>query len=133
MKILSCRQDAVDYCVALLSGFRVERLCAVMLSKGRQLLGTRIIAEGSLDEVQAYPRKVVEAALTSNAGVVVLCHNHPGGSPEPSREDIASTKEIKRALQAVGVELMDHVVVSSLGGYSMAASGVLDRPLVRKG
>ncbi len=130
---LTCPKDVMDYCVALLSGYRVERMCVVLLDgKGRRL-GLSVIAEGSLDEVQAYPRKVVEAALTSNAHSVILCHNHPGGSLEPSSEDIACTKEIRRALKAVGVQLLDHVVVSNGKGYSMSEMGMLDKLFIRKG
>ena len=85
------RSQASAYCLALLSGWRIERFYLLSLNADMELMGTRLIAEGSLTEVSAYPRLVVEAALNHNAHSVVFCHNHPGGSLRPSADDIQTT------------------------------------------
>ena len=83
-KRLVTRGEAQNYCRALMAGWRTERFYVLCLSVDNQLLGQRLVAEGTLAEVPAYPRTVVETALNYNAHSVVLCHNHPSGSASPS-------------------------------------------------
>lgn len=83
------------------------------------------IASGTVGEVALSPRKVVEIALRRNAVGVALAHNHPHGLALPSREDIGLTKQIKQALQTVGVQLLEHVIVAGEEFVSMADSGML--------
>ena len=64
-------------------------------------------------------------ALRRNAVGVALAHNHPHGLALPSREDIGLTKQIKQALQTVGVQLLEHVIVAGEEFVSMADSGML--------
>ena len=82
-KKIQNRSQASAYCLALLSGWRIERFYLLSLNADMELMGTRLIAEGSLTEVSAYPRLVVEAALNHNAHSVVFCH-------QPSRRFPAS-------------------------------------------
>lgn len=114
------RQDCAAHCTALLAGERTEKLYALCLSANNELLGQRLLAEGSLSEVMAYPRLVVETALNYNAYGVVLCHNHPGGSATPSAADIMSTRQLRDVLRGVNIELLDHLIVSGGEAYSMA-------------
>ena len=67
-------------------------------------------------------RKVVEAALHANAASVILAHNHPGGLAIPSKEDVATTVQLDKALQAVDVILADHVIVANKEAISMVQS-----------
>ena len=83
------RSDAQAYCGALLAGWRTEHFYVICLNADMQLLGQRRISEGSLTEVNAYPRLVAEAVLNYNAHSVIFCHNHPGGTPLPSCPDWA--------------------------------------------
>ena len=108
-----------DYCYAMLMGYRKECFGVISLSTQMKVLGSRIVAEGVLTEVPAYPRLVVEAALNHNAFSVVLCHNHPGGNPQPSRADIDMTKLIQKTLHALGVGVVDHMIVADGQVYSM--------------
>lgn len=111
----------MDYCQALLTGLRKERFYVICLSAQMKVLGQRIIAEGSLTEVPAYPRLVVETALNQNAYGVILCHNHPGGVAMPSVGDVDVTRDLEPILARLGVVLIDHIVVSDADTYSMAA------------
>ena len=79
-----------------------------------------MIAEGTLTEVSAYPRLVVEAALNQNAHSVVLCHNHPSGAQEPSLDDLQTTLQLQGVLQVLGITLLDHIIVAGSETYSMA-------------
>ncbi len=111
------------YCKALLSGERTEKFMVICVSAKCQLLGTRCISTGSLSEVSAYPRLVMETALNYNAHSVFFCHNHPGGTAAPSGEDIASTRQLQRQLSGVGIQMLDHVIIAGDTAYSMMRHG----------
>ena len=71
-------------------------------------------------------RMVLETALNYNAHSVLLCHNHPGGTCAPSPEDIASTLQLQRLLNGVGILLLDHIIVAGDRTYSMIQHGDID-------
>lgn len=122
---LSNRAEAAEYCLSLLAGWRTERFYLLSLNAEMELVGVRLIAEGSLTEVSAYPRLVVEAALNHNAHGVVLCHNHPGGMAHPSAEDVQTTLCLQSLLEPLGITLLDHMIVGGDEAYSMASHGNL--------
>lgn len=125
-KRISTRSEAENYCAALLAGQRTEHFYAICLSADNHLLGRRLIAKGTLTEVPAYPRLVVETALNYNAHSVVLCHNHPSGVCLPSGEDISSTRRLAGLLAGLGIALLDHVIVAGDETYSMSLNGDLN-------
>ena len=85
-----------------------------------------MISEGSLSEVNAYPRMVMETALNYNAHSILLCHNHPGGTNYPSPEDIKSTLILQKLLNGVGILIVDHIIISGDEAYSMVQHGDID-------
>lgn len=123
--------EAEKYCRALMAGQRYERLYLISLSSSLSIVGLRMLGEGSIDEVPAYPRKVVEAALNHNAYAVLLCHNHPGGTEEPSPNDIMLTKSIEAVLDHLSIKLVDHIIVAGDKTCSMSARGHLQNSKVR--
>jgi len=131
-KRISNRREAQMYCKALLAGWRTERFYILCLSADNQLLGQRLIAAGTLTEVPAYPRLVVETALNYNAHSVIICHNHPGGSPEPSVDDVETTKRLRYLLEGMHINLLDHLIVAGEEVHSMVQHGDLnDEPVTR--
>lgn len=120
------RRDLEAYCKSLLMGERVERFYVIAVNAQCRLLGSQLVSIGSLSEVAAYPRTVVEAALNMNAHSVFLTHNHPGGTCSPSAEDIASTLQIKRLLNGLGINLLDHIIIAGTAAYSLAAHSDID-------
>ena len=119
-------REAESYCKSLLIGRRTEAFYVVALNAKCNVLGARKISEGSLSEVSAYPRMVMETALNYNAHSVLLCHNHPGGTCAPSPEDIASTTQLQRLLNGVGILVLDHIIVANDLTYSMIQHGDID-------
>ena len=111
---------------SLLMGERTERFYVIALNAQCKVTGRRKISEGSLSEVSAYPRLVLETALNYNAHSVLLCHNHPGGTCAPSPEDLASTLQLQRLLNGVGILLLDHIIVANDSTYSMVQHGDID-------
>lgn len=134
------RTEASEYCRALLAGWRTERFYVICLNAAGQVLGQRMITEGSLTEVAAYPRMVVETALNYNAHSVVLSHNHPSGNPQASQDDIRATLELQQVLTALHITLLDHIIVAGEQTYSMvhygdlthALPGSLSKPVVNR-
>lgn len=123
LKQIANRQTAEMYCKSLIMGCRTERFHVICLSASCKVLGQRRISEGSLSEVNAYPRLVAETALNYNAHSVILCHNHPGGTEMPSRDDITTTEHLQKILGGLGITLLDHIIVSGDHTYSMVQHG----------
>lgn len=126
-------REAEKYCLSILAGHRSERFYVISLNAKCAVLGRRKISEGSLSEVSAYPRMVMETALNYNAHSVLLCHNHPGGTCAPSPEDIASTLQLQKLLNGVGILLLDHIIVANDSTYSMIQHGDIDYRVRSKG
>ena len=123
--LLQNRRDAQAYCVNLLNAVHHEHFYLLALDLKMQLLGTALIGKGSLLEVPAYPRLAVEAAIKYNAHSVILCHNHPGGSGEPSEADLAATSRIAQTLSGIGVTVMDHIIVAAGQAVSLTQMGYI--------
>ena len=83
-----------------------------------QLFADYTLGAGTVDAVNIFPSEVARLALLCGAHSVVLCHNHPGGTFLPSRDDDAVTFDISKALASLGIVLLDHVIVSRFGYYS---------------
>lgn len=83
------------------------------------------ISRGSSAYTSVELRKIMSAAIDSNCSMAALAHNHPGGEPKPSDEDIAVTRRINELLRAVDIRLMDHIVVGGSKCYSMRDGGDL--------
>ncbi len=98
-----------------------EHIVAFYLDTQQRLIERRIISVGTLDTSLLHPRDVFEPALQLAAAGVVLAHNHPSGSLEPSDEDIAITKRVADAGDLLGITLVNHIVVST-GGYKVMES-----------
>lgn len=80
---------------------------------------------GTLSQVAAYPREIARRALAHNASAVFLAHNHPSGDLTPSRADELLTYEVIRAMTSIGVNMIDHIVVSRQGATSLAERGLI--------
>ena len=115
--------EAEHYCKSLLMGLRHEQFHMICLNSRCYILGRRKISDGTLTEVQSYPRVILETALNYNAHSILVCHNHPGGTNYPSTEDIASTVQLQKILNSVGILLLDHIIVAGPQTYSMIQHG----------
>lgn len=102
-----------------------EVFCALFLDAQHRVIDVVELFRGTLTQVSVYPREVLRAALAMNAGAVIFCHNHPSGSPEPSRADELLTQTLKTALALVDVRVLDHVIVASTGTVSFAERGLM--------
>jgi DNA repair protein RadC len=85
----------------------------------------RVVSIGLIDRSPVHPREVFADALTDRASGIIVAHNHPAGSLEPSPFDIDATKQIKQAGEIVGIELLDHIIFNRKGYYSFLEEGGL--------
>lgn len=98
--------------------------CHVMLLRNNfSLIDTCLISSGGLTASTVDVRTVVRKALLANATAIVLCHNHPSGSLEPSMADIRLTTQLREACNVMQIALIDHLIVSAEGYYSFADEG----------
>ena len=114
-----------DYLMLELGGLEHEVFAALFLDSQHRLITLRTLFRGTLAQTSVYPREVVKEALACNAGAVVLAHNHPSGTAEPSRADEFLTQTLKSALQLVDVRVLDHIVIGRGQSVSFAERGLL--------
>jgi DNA repair protein RadC len=95
-----------------------EEMWVLALDGRNGMRGARRVAQGALHGLTLAPRDLLRAALQDAATAIILVHNHPSGDPMPSPEDKDTTARVWAAGQAVGVPLVDHVIVSSTGRYT---------------
>ena len=103
----------------------VEVLAFAYLGAGERLLGLRHARSARADAHGLPVREVVRDVLAFGAVGVVMAHNHPGGDPTPSEADRAATRLLARALDPLGVRLLDHLIVADRGIVSFRALGLL--------
>jgi len=102
-----------------------EVFAALFLDAQNRLIAMEELFRGSLTQTSVYPREVVLKSLQHHAAAVVLAHNHPSGTVQPSRADEALTQTLKAALALVDVRVLDHVIVAPGNALSMAEKGLV--------
>jgi len=118
--------DAVKRYLQLQLAHRTHEVFAVLfLDAQNRLVEMKELFHGTLTQTSVYPREVVKQALALHAASVVLAHNHPSGTVQPSRADEALTQTLKSALALVDVRVLDHVIVAPGDALSMAEKGLL--------
>jgi DNA repair protein RadC len=118
--------DAVKQYLQLHLAAKAHEVFAVLfLDVQNRLLAMEELFRGTLTQTSVYPREVVLRALHHQCAAVVLAHNHPSGSVQPSRADEALTQSLKAALALVDVRVLDHVIVGAGDTLSMAERGLV--------
>ncbi|MDO8305251.1 DNA repair protein RadC, partial [Herminiimonas sp.] len=122
---LSSPQAVKQYLQLLLGGKAYESFAILFLDVRNRLIACEELFRGTLTHTSVYPREVVKAALARNAASIILAHNHPSGTPEPSTADHTLTQALKQALALIDVRVLDHFVVAGRHVYSFAEHGEL--------
>lgn len=102
-----------------------ESFVVLFLDVKNRLLASEEMFRGTLTHTSVYPREVVKAALRHNAASIMLAHNHPSGTTEPSEADLVLTRALVQALALVDVRVLDHFVVAGANVHSFAEHGQL--------
>lgn len=99
-----------------LEGRRQKVFVVLLLDARHCLLRRMMVSMGSLAFAPVHPRDVFREAIRRNAAAVLVAHNHPSGNPEPSRDDLELTKRLSRIGALVGIEVLDHIIITK-GSY----------------
>jgi len=100
-----------------------EVLSVAFLTTRHRVICVEDMFAGTIDAAEVHPREICKRALELNASAILMAHNHPSGSLEPSAADRALTARLKQSLALLDIRLLDHFVVSADGYTSMAARG----------
>lgn len=113
------------YLSSMLFNSRKEEMYVLFLDSEHKLLKHKKLAVGSIDYIPVILREIQEVIFFSNATNVIIAHNHPSGNIEPSLEDIRLTKHILESLSYIGVNLLDHIIVSGENYCSLKQKGTI--------
>lgn len=102
-----------------------EHFLSITLDGASHIINTRTVFIGTLNQSMVHPREVFADAIADRAAGIIIAHNHPSGTLEASRADIQITQRLKEVSKLVGVELLDHVILSKNGFYSFSDEGLL--------
>ncbi|MBX9885198.1 MAG: DNA repair protein RadC [Novosphingobium sp.] len=125
LPVLSSWQALLDYLHIDMAHLTHERVRVLYLNTQNRLILDDKVADGDIDEAAIHPRKVIHKAMDIGAAALILVHNHPSGSPEPSRADIQITQKIIEAGRLLGVAVHDHVIIGRQGHVSLKAKGLI--------
>ncbi len=99
-------------------------LCA-SINGANEILNIRVVSIGLIDRTPVHPREVFADALTDRASAIIVAHNHPAGSLEPSMSDVQVTKQLKEAGIVMGITLLDHIIFNRREYFSFLETGRL--------
>lgn len=99
-------------------------LCA-SINGANEILNIRVVSIGLIDRTPVHPREVFADALSDRASAIIVAHNHPAGSLEPSASDVEVTKQLKAAGTVMGIALLDHIIFKRSGYFSFLEAGRL--------
>jgi DNA repair protein RadC len=122
---LSSWSALLDYCTAAMARSDKEEFPVLFLDRKNVLIADEVQNKGTVDHAPVYPREVIKRALELSASCLILVHNHPSGDPTPSKADIAMTREIVTAANALGIAVHDHLVIGRAGHSSFKSLGLL--------
>ena len=116
--LLSSPEVVCDYLKVALKGLANEEFKMLFLDNRNQLLAMETLKAGTVNRSVVFPRKVIERALYHHAVGIIIAHNHPAGTLEPSVEDQEVTRMISNALKIVDIKLLDHIIIGGNEYYS---------------
>lgn len=116
LQVIQSSEDLFAYFQPRMMDLNVEQCHVLMLDVKHHPIGYKVISSGGIASSPVDVRVVMRQVLLSGAISFAFCHNHPSGSPQPSRDDNQLTDKLKEASRAVGLTMLDHIVVG-LGTY----------------
>ena len=108
---------------ASIQAMRQEVFAVMSLNGANEPIKTRWVTVGLLDCNQVHPREVFADPLMDRAASIIVAHNHPSGTLEPSPEDLAITKRLQKAGEVLGIKVLDHLIITTTGLISLKQKG----------
>ena len=117
--------DAATYLMGKLRHETHECFCVLLLNTKNRAIAVQQVAEGSVSSAIVHPREVFAPAITAHAASLIVAHNHPSGDPYPSAEDRNLTMTLSKAGEALGIPLIDHLIIGDGRYYSFKEHGAI--------
>lgn len=114
---LNRASKVADFIRSILPNNSQEHLCALYLDSAHRAVAYSVVSTGLLTSCPVHPREVYQRAILVGAYSVIIAHNHPSDDCTPSNDDRQVTKQMAEAAKTLGLRLLDHVIVSDIGGY----------------
>lgn len=118
-------KDVVDYLTFAYKGVLDEQFKVVYLNTKNMIIFEETLFHGIVNQARIYLRTLVKHVVLSHAASIIVVHNHPGGDPTPSPEDIHLTRKIREALELVETQLLDHIIIAGTHFTSLKSEGLL--------
>ncbi|MCF8462502.1 MAG: DNA repair protein RadC [Rickettsiaceae bacterium] len=123
--ILASWGAVIEYLKTSMGHNKTEQFRVLFLNKKNILIADELQEVGTVDQTPVYPREILKRALFHEASAIILVHNHPSGTSEPSKADIQLTNKILEACKAINISLHDHIIVAKDGFYSFKSNLLL--------
>ena len=124
LPIIRSTKDVIAQAVYMRDKVR-EHLMAIYLNARNEMVYKKPMFIGTLNANLVHPREIFNEALKQNAASVILVHNHPSGDPEPSQDDLEITKRIIEAGKIMGIDVLDHVIITKNKPFSFKEQRLL--------
>lgn len=102
-----------------------EHFLSITINGANEVLNVRVVSIGLVDRTPVHPREVFADVVADRASGIIVAHNHPAGSLEPSAADVEATQQLKQAGEIMGIQLLDHIIFNRSGYFSFLESGRL--------
>lgn len=122
--VIKTPEDVIKV-VSYLRNKKQEHLVALYLNAKNQLIKSKVVTIGTLNESLVHPREVFAPAIKNHSASIILVHNHPSGNTECSKEDIVLTENIVRSGKILGIDVSDHVIVTKNDHFSFKQKGMI--------
>jgi DNA repair protein RadC len=124
-EVLGSPQVVADLARPRFGSSRTEQMWVALVDNKNRLVAWEQVAQGTVGETPVYPREVLALALRSQASGVILVHNHPGGDPSPSGQDMEITRRLARSGLELDVRVLDHIIITEEDFFSFQERGLL--------
>ena len=125
--IIRCSKDAASILTVAYEDCMEhhEEVNVLFLNRAQRLIGISCISKGGISGATVDIRIILQIALKTHSSAIMLSHNHPSGATRPSSEDIQLTKQLQAGCKAVGIQLLDHLIITEETYTSLADEGLL--------
>lgn len=125
-RYLHSSREVTDYLQHALRGLKKEVFMAIFLDSSHAIIDSEIIAEGTINVNTIYPRELIARSIDHHAAALIIAHNHPSGSLEPSSHDLHLTRTLYMICSWLQIQLLDHLIIGD-GYFSFSDKGLLSK------
>ena len=117
--------DAVKLIRSQITDFNKENFYVLSFDTRNRFIGLDKVSQGTLTASLVHPRETFESAIKKHAAQIMIAHNHPSGGTDPSEEDVKITKRLSEAGKIMGIELLDHIILTKQSFFSFKEEGLI--------